>query len=66
MKSMINKNFKVIDIAHGKALVNQPFDKFESFSLALDSEEMELVLNGTNNKGGRGELKNQTSVTDLP
>ncbi len=52
MKSMINKTFEVIDIAHGKALVNQPFDKFERFLLALDSEEMELVLNGTKNKGG--------------
>ena len=47
MKTMINKTFEVIDIAHGKALVNQPFDRLESFSLALDSEEIELVLNGT-------------------
>lgn len=47
MKTMINKNFEVIGFAHGKALVNQPFDKLQSFSLALDSSEMELVLNGT-------------------
>ena len=43
MKAMINKTYEVIDIEHGKALVNQPFDKYNSFTLALASEEMELV-----------------------
>ncbi len=43
MKAMVNKTYEVIDIEHGKALVNQPFDEFHSFTLALASEEMELV-----------------------
>ena len=45
MKAMINKTYEVREIEHGKALVNQPFDKYHSFSLALDSEEMELMDN---------------------
>jgi hypothetical protein len=43
MKAMINKTYEVISIEHGKALVNQPFDEFNGFTLALASEEMELV-----------------------
>jgi hypothetical protein len=43
MKAMINKTYEVIDIEHGKALVNQSFDKYHSFTLELASEEMELV-----------------------
>jgi len=43
MKSMINKIYRVIGIEHGKALIHQPFDKFNGFTLALNSEEMELV-----------------------
>jgi len=43
MNAMINKTYEVIDIEHEKALVNQPFDELHSFSLALSSEEMELV-----------------------
>jgi len=43
MKSMINKNFEVVGIEHGKALVHQPFDPLNGFTLALASEEMELV-----------------------
>ncbi len=45
MKSMINKTFEVVEIEQGKALVYQPFDTFHGFSLALTSEEMELVDN---------------------
>ena len=40
---MIGKTFKVVDIEHGKALVTQPFDMFNSISLLIDSEEMELI-----------------------
>ena len=43
LKSMINKTFEVVDIAHERALVHQPFDIYNGFSLALASEEMELV-----------------------
>jgi hypothetical protein len=43
MKSMINKTFEVVEIEQGKALVYQPFNTFKGFSLALDSEEMELA-----------------------
>ena len=43
MKSMLNKTFEVVGIEQGKALVHQPFDAFNSFTLALAPEEMELV-----------------------
>ena len=43
MKSMINKTFEVVGIEQGKALVYQPFDRLNSFTLALASDEMELV-----------------------
>ncbi|MBF0240797.1 MAG: hypothetical protein HQM12_24140 [SAR324 cluster bacterium] len=43
MKAMINKTFEVIGIEHGKAMVHQPFDSLNGFTLALTSEEMELV-----------------------
>ena len=43
LKAMINKTYEVIDIEHGKAIVNQSFDEGHGFSLALASEEMELV-----------------------
>ncbi len=45
MKTMINKTFEVVGIKYGKALVHQPFDALHSFTLALASEEMELVDN---------------------
>lgn len=43
MKAMINKTFKVIEIAHEKALINKQFSKGKGISLALAPEEMELV-----------------------
>lgn len=43
VKAMINKTFKVIEIAHNKALVNQQFSAIKGISLALAPEEMELV-----------------------
>jgi hypothetical protein len=43
LKAMINKTYEVIDMEHGKAIVNQSFDEVHGFSLALASEEMELV-----------------------
>jgi len=43
MKTMINKTFEVVGIERGKALVHQPFDALNGFTLALSSEEMELV-----------------------
>ena len=43
MKKMISHVFKVTSIEHGKALVYQPFNKYKGFSLALSSEEMELI-----------------------
>ena len=43
MKSMINKTFEIVGIEHGKAMVHQPFDALNGFTLALASEEMELV-----------------------
>ncbi len=46
---MINKTFEVVEISreHKKALVYQPFDSLHlpGFSLALSSEEMEIVDN---------------------
>ncbi len=46
-KLMLNKELKVTELAHNKALVHlQPLPKkyrFNCFSLALSSEEMELV-----------------------
>ncbi len=45
IKSMINKIFEVTELIYGKALVYQSFDKLNGFSLALDSAEMELVIN---------------------
>jgi len=44
MESMLNKTFEVTEIERGRALVYQPFNQHEGFSLALASEEMELVL----------------------
>ena len=43
MKAMINKTFKVIEIAHNKALIKQQFSAGTGISLALAPEEMELV-----------------------
>ena len=44
LEAMINKTFEVVDIQHEKAvLVEQLFNRFNGFQLALDSEEMELV-----------------------
>ena len=43
LKAMINKSYEVIDMEHGKAIVYQSFDEVHGFSLALASEEMELV-----------------------
>ena len=43
LKAMINKTYEVIDIEHGKAIVHLSFDEGHGFSLALTSEEMELV-----------------------
>jgi hypothetical protein len=43
MKTLINKTFEVVGIEHGKAMVHQPFDTLNGFTLALASEEMELV-----------------------
>jgi|APDOM4702015248_1054824.scaffolds.fasta_scaffold57924_2 hypothetical protein len=43
VKAMINKTFKVIEIAHSKALVKQQFSARKGISLALAPEEMELV-----------------------
>ena len=43
MKAMINKTFKVIEIAHNKALIKQQFSARTGISLALAPEEMELV-----------------------
>jgi hypothetical protein len=43
LKAMINKTYEVIDIEYGKAIVDQSFDEFHGISLALASEEMELV-----------------------
>jgi len=47
MKSIINKTLEVVEISreHKKALVYQPFDRLHGFSLALSSEEMEIVDN---------------------
>ena len=43
VKAMINKTFKVIEIAHSKALVKQQFSARKGILLALAPEEMELV-----------------------
>jgi hypothetical protein len=43
MESMLNQTFEVTEIEHEQALVYQPFNRYEGFSLALASEEMELV-----------------------
>ena len=43
MKAMINKTFKVIEIAHNKPLIYQQFNPRNGISLALAPEEMELV-----------------------
>ena len=43
LKAMINNTYEVIEIEHGKAIVHQSFDEVHGFSLALTSEEMELV-----------------------
>jgi hypothetical protein len=45
IKSMLHKVLKVTDIVYGKALVklSNPPDNFRSQSLALSSEEMELI-----------------------
>ncbi|MCP4987216.1 MAG: hypothetical protein GY928_14555 [Colwellia sp.] len=43
MKNMINKEFKVEGVEHGKAMVCQPFDALNGFTLALAPHEMELV-----------------------
>ena len=43
VKAMINKTFKVIEIAHNKALIKQQFSARNGISLALAPEEMELV-----------------------
>ena len=43
MKAMINKTFKVTEIAHNKPLIYQQFNSRNGISLALAPEEMELV-----------------------
>jgi hypothetical protein len=43
MKAMINKTFKVVEIAHNKALIKQQYSVTKGVSLALSPEEMELV-----------------------
>ena len=43
LNAMINKTYEVIDIEHGRAIVHQSFDEGHGFSLALASEETELV-----------------------
>jgi hypothetical protein len=43
VKGMINKIFKVVEIAHNKPLIYQQFNPRKGISLALDPEEMELV-----------------------
>ncbi len=43
VKGMINKEFEVIAIDHGKPMVSQDFSNLHGLSLALDSHEMELV-----------------------
>jgi hypothetical protein len=43
MKAMINKTFKVTEIAHNKPLIYQQFNPRNGISLALAPEEMELV-----------------------
>jgi hypothetical protein len=43
LKAMINNTYEVIEIEHGKAIVHQSFDEVHSLSLALASEETELV-----------------------
>ncbi|MBU0558754.1 MAG: hypothetical protein KJ799_13945 [Bacteroidetes bacterium] len=45
IRTMLNQVLEVIEIAHGKALVNHQFNRYHGFNLALDSEEMELVDN---------------------
>jgi len=40
---MINKTFKVTEIAHNKPLIYQQFNPRNGISLALAPEEMELV-----------------------
>ncbi len=45
IRTMLNQVLEVTEIAHGKALVNHQFNKYHSFSLALSSEEMEIVDN---------------------
>ena len=44
VKAMINKTFKVIGIAHSKALVRQQFTAVKGIALALAPEEMELII----------------------
>ena len=44
IKSMINKAFEVSEVKDGKALVYQPFDRFSGFTLALESNEIEISL----------------------
>ena len=45
LRTMLNKVLEVTEIAHGKALVKHEFNENYSFSLAFDSEEIELVDN---------------------
>ncbi len=43
IRTMLNQVLEVTGIAYNKALVNHRFNKYKSFSLALSSEEMEIV-----------------------
>jgi hypothetical protein len=40
---MINKEFEITGIEHEQAMVFQTFDSLNDFTLALASQEMELV-----------------------
>ena len=67
LRTMLNQVLEVTEIAHGNALVKHEFNERHSFSMALDSEEMELVDNscqqvqeaqsGLESEAGQIELK---------